>query len=40
MSVIREDLLYTALNKAYALTDCNIRNDMHKQFEFWKQTIC
>ncbi|EXX57543.1 hypothetical protein RirG_206240 [Rhizophagus irregularis DAOM 197198w] len=39
MSVIREDLIYTTLNKARALTDHNIYNDFHKQTEFCKQTI-
>ncbi|POG75270.1 kinase-like domain-containing protein [Rhizophagus irregularis DAOM 181602=DAOM 197198] len=39
MSVIREDLIYTTLNKAYALTDYNIHNDMYKKTEFRKKTI-
>ncbi|GET58697.1 kinase-like domain-containing protein [Rhizophagus irregularis DAOM 181602=DAOM 197198] len=39
MSVIRKDLINTTLNKASALTDYNIHNNMHKQFEFRKQTI-
>ncbi|PKY59059.1 hypothetical protein RhiirA4_481503 [Rhizophagus irregularis] len=39
MSVIREDSIYIAINKAYALTDYNIHNNIHKQYEFWKQTI-
>ncbi|CAB4438192.1 unnamed protein product [Rhizophagus irregularis] len=39
MSVIRKDLIYTTLNKAYALTDYNIHNDIHKHTEFQKQTI-
>ncbi|POG61959.1 kinase-like domain-containing protein [Rhizophagus irregularis DAOM 181602=DAOM 197198] len=39
MSVIREDLINTTINKSYALTDYNIHNDFHKQIEFWKQTI-
>ncbi|PKC63440.1 kinase-like protein [Rhizophagus irregularis] len=38
-SATRKDLIYTAINKAYALTDFNIHNDIHKQFEFQKQTI-
>ncbi|RGB24703.1 kinase-like domain-containing protein [Rhizophagus diaphanus] len=40
MSVIREDLIINiAINKSYALTDYNIHNNIHKQFEFQKQTI-
>jgi hypothetical protein len=39
MSVIRKNLMYTAIRKAYALIDYNIHDDMHKRYEFQKQTI-
>jgi hypothetical protein len=31
--------VYAALNRSYALIDYNIHNDVHKQYEFKKQTI-
>jgi hypothetical protein len=39
MSDIRKDVVVAAINRAYALTDYNIHNDIHKQDEFQKQTI-
>ncbi|POG61669.1 hypothetical protein GLOIN_2v1702210, partial [Rhizophagus irregularis DAOM 181602=DAOM 197198] len=39
MSNIREEVVHTALNRAFALTDANIHNDIHKHFEFQKQTL-
>ncbi len=34
-----KDLAHAATNRAYALTDFNVHNDIHKQHEFKKQTI-
>src|SRR5947207_2430894 len=31
--------VYTALNRAYALIDFNIQNDVHRQYEFKKQVV-
>jgi hypothetical protein len=39
MSDIREELVYVAIYRANALIDFNIYNDIHKQYEFIKQTI-
>ena len=39
MSTLRYELIYTTLNRAQSLTDTNIYNDIHKQFEFQKQTV-
>ncbi|PKK63985.1 kinase-like protein [Rhizophagus irregularis] len=39
MSVIRENLIVAAINKAYALTDYNIYNDLHEVNKFQKQVI-
>ncbi|PKC56235.1 hypothetical protein RhiirA1_474292, partial [Rhizophagus irregularis] len=39
MSDIREELVYVAINRAFSLIDFNIYNDIHKQYEFKKQTI-
>jgi hypothetical protein len=39
MAKIREELVYTALNRAYALMGFNIQNNLEKQYEFIKQTI-
>jgi hypothetical protein len=39
MSTIREDVVSAALNRSFALIDNNIHNDIHKQFEFRKQTL-
>jgi hypothetical protein len=39
MSVIRENLIDTAIRKAFALIDYNIHDDIHKRYEFQKQTI-
>ncbi|PKB97694.1 hypothetical protein RhiirA5_432648, partial [Rhizophagus irregularis] len=39
MSTLRYELIYTTINRAFTLTDTNIYNDIHKQFEFQKQTV-
>ncbi|EXX54512.1 kinase-like domain-containing protein [Rhizophagus irregularis DAOM 181602=DAOM 197198] len=39
MSTLRQELIYATNNKALMLTDTNIYNDIHKQFEFKKQTF-
>ncbi|POG82942.1 kinase-like domain-containing protein [Rhizophagus irregularis DAOM 181602=DAOM 197198] len=39
MSIIRENLIVAAINKAYALTDYNIYNDLHEVNKFQKQVI-
>ncbi|EXX51081.1 Skm1p [Rhizophagus irregularis DAOM 197198w] len=39
MSDICKELVYTAINRAYALIDQSIYNNQHKQYEFKKQII-
>jgi hypothetical protein len=39
MTEIREELINTVINRAYALTNYNIQNTLEKQFEFRKKTI-
>ena len=39
MSAIRYELIYAANNRALNLTNTSIHNDIHKQYEFRKQTI-
>ncbi|PKB98727.1 kinase-like protein [Rhizophagus irregularis] len=39
MSYSKNKLINNAINRSYALTDKNIHNDIHKQYEFRKQTI-
>src|SRR3954454_3506053 len=39
MSAIREELVNAAVNRTYSSTDYNIHNDLHKRYEFHKQTI-
>jgi hypothetical protein len=39
MSIIREELVYAATTRAGMLMDVNIHNDIHKQFEFQRQTV-
>ncbi|GET67194.1 kinase-like domain-containing protein [Rhizophagus irregularis DAOM 181602=DAOM 197198] len=39
MSTLRKGLIHATLNRAVTLTDTNIYNDRHKQFEFQKQTV-
>ncbi|RGB30847.1 kinase-like domain-containing protein [Rhizophagus diaphanus] len=39
MSVIRKNLINAAIDRAYALTDYNIHNNIHKEDEFQKQVI-
>ncbi|EXX55693.1 Cdc15p [Rhizophagus irregularis DAOM 197198w] len=39
MSTLRYELIYATNNRAATLTDTNIYNDIHKQFEFRKQTV-
>ena len=39
MSTIREDLVYAAITRSHHLTDTNIHNDIHKVYEFQKQTL-
>src|SRR6266498_2082061 len=39
MSAIRKEVVRAALNRAFALVDTNVHNDIHKHFEFQKQTL-
>jgi len=39
MSAIRRELIYAAISRALNLTDISIHNDIHKQYEFQKQTV-
>ena len=39
MSTLRYELIAATTNRAITLTDTNIYNDIHKQFEFQKQTV-
>ena len=39
MSTIRYELILAANNRAKNLTDTRIHNDIHKQYEFQKQTV-
>ena len=39
MSKIRYELVYTVIDKAFNLIDHNIYNDIHKRYEFQKQTV-
>ncbi|GBB84710.1 hypothetical protein RclHR1_01130006, partial [Rhizophagus clarus] len=39
MDYIREDIIFAACHRAYALTDYNIQVTMDKRFEFRRQTI-
>src|SRR4051812_30311533 len=39
MSAMRYELIYAANNRASNLIDTNIHNDIHKQYEFQKQTV-
>uniref|UniRef100_U9U130 Uncharacterized protein n=1 Tax=Rhizophagus irregularis (strain DAOM 181602 / DAOM 197198 / MUCL 43194) TaxID=747089 RepID=U9U130_RHIID len=39
MTSIREDIVFAAINRAYALTDYNIQDTIDKRFEFRQQTI-
>ncbi|CAB4438149.1 unnamed protein product [Rhizophagus irregularis] len=39
MSTLRYELINATVNRVTTLTDTNIYNDIHKQFEFHKQTI-
>ncbi|CAB4443204.1 unnamed protein product [Rhizophagus irregularis] len=39
MSTLRYELIYATKNRANTLTDTNIYDDIHKQFEFRKQTV-
>src|ERR1043165_9061322 len=39
MSTIRKKLILAANNRAVNLTDTSIHNDIHKQYEFKKQTV-
>ncbi|POG69986.1 kinase-like domain-containing protein [Rhizophagus irregularis DAOM 181602=DAOM 197198] len=39
MTSIRNDIVFTAYNRAYSLIDYNIQNTLDKQFEFTKKTI-
>ncbi|PKY37219.1 hypothetical protein RhiirB3_461945, partial [Rhizophagus irregularis] len=38
MSTLRKELIYATINRATTLTDTIIYDDIHKQFEFQKQT--
>ncbi|EXX68705.1 Cla4p [Rhizophagus irregularis DAOM 197198w] len=39
MSVIREEFVYAVINRSIALIDYNVHTDIHKQYEFKKQTV-
>src|SRR5437870_13311800 len=39
MSATRKEVVKAALNRSFALLDTNIHNDIHKQYEFRKQTL-
>ena len=39
MSTIRDELVYAANQRAYALLDYNIHDNLDKQYEFFRQTI-
>src|ERR1043166_5460851 len=39
MSNIRRDLINAVINRATTLINYNIHNDIHKRYEFTKQTI-
>src|SRR3954451_2488792 len=39
MAAIRKEVVFAAINRAYALIDSSIQNDLVKQHEFKKQTI-
>src|SRR5688572_2188271 len=39
MTSIREDIVFAAYHRAYALTDFNTQDTLDKQFEFRQQTI-
>ena len=39
MSAIQKELVDAAINRAFALMDYNIHNDIHKQQEFLLQTV-
>src|SRR5437762_2390579 len=39
MASIQKEFVYAAIDRAYALIDINIQNNIHKQHEFKKQTI-
>jgi hypothetical protein len=39
MSIVREKLIFAAFDRAIALIDYNIHNDINKQFVFLQQTI-
>ncbi|EXX56035.1 kinase-like domain-containing protein [Rhizophagus irregularis DAOM 181602=DAOM 197198] len=39
MSTLRYELIYATNNRTLTLMDTNIYNDIHKQFEFRKQTV-
>jgi hypothetical protein len=39
MSVIQEELIYAVINRTNALIDHNIYNNLHKRYEFKKQTV-
>src|SRR3954453_4227854 len=39
MSTIRYELVYATVNRVFSLMDQNVHTDMHKRYEFQKQTI-
>jgi hypothetical protein len=39
MDTVRIELVYSAINRAVALTDHNIQNNLEERYEFIKQTI-
>ncbi|CAB4440326.1 unnamed protein product [Rhizophagus irregularis] len=39
MSSIRKEVVWAALNRAFALLDTTVHNNIHKHFEFQKQTL-
>src|ERR1043165_7082635 len=39
MSAIQKELISAVINRVNALIDYNVYNDIHKQYEFQKQTV-
>ena len=39
MSTIRDELVHASLERAYALLDYNIHDNLGKRFEFFRRTI-
>ena len=39
MSVIRKDFVFAAIQREFHLVDTSVHNNIHKYFEFRKQTV-